>query len=482
LIVRRNLILSFVQRHLQLLVSVASVIVLSRLISPEETGVFSIGVAIAALTHAIRDFGVGNFLVKESDITHPKIQTAFTVSLLIAGVLSVVLLGASFPVAAFYHKPEVGSVIVITTIGLLISPLSTIPLALLLRQQRFADMFKVSMGSSLANAGISVLFGWLGFGAKALALGQLGMSLALVVGANLVIRDWSIYRLSLAHWREISNFGLHMTVSGVSEQMGQRASDLVVGKLVSFSAVGLLSRSGTLVTMVQDSVQSAVMPVVLTTMASDLRKTGNAAPLLLKSLSYFTAVMWPVYGVISLFAYDAIAVLFGAKWIEAAPYTSVLCYGAALAVLSSLVSTTCNATNQAHLLSRYSAASQGIRVVLIAIGALSASLGTIVRLLVAAEALQCVLAYFLIRRATSIQLRDVVHHCWRSLLAALLVMAAVMPLQALDCLPALRLLIVFFASALAWVAAMFITRHPMAQEITHALGFVLLRMRALRTR
>lgn len=479
---RRNLILSFVQRHLQLLVSVASVIVLSRLITPEETGIFSIGVAIAALTHAVRDFGVGNFLVKENDITHPKIQTAFTVSLLIAGVLSVVLLGASYPVAAFYHKPEVGSVILITTVGLLISPLSTIALALLLRQQRFADMFKVSMASSFANAGLSVLFGWLGFGAKALALGQLGMSLTLVVGANLVIRDWSIYRLSLAHWREISNFGLHMTVSGVSEQMGGRANDLMVGKLVSFSAVGLLSRSGTLVAMVQDSVQSAVMPVVLTTMASDLRKTGNAAPLLLRSLSYFSALMWPVYAVISLYAHDAIAVLFGAKWIDAAPYTSVLCWGASLAVLSSLVSTTCNATNQAHLLSRYSAATQAMRVVLIAIGAFSGSLGVIVRLLVVAEALQCVLAYVYIRRATAIHLRDVVHHCWRSLLAAVLVVAAVMPLQALDCLPALRLAIVFFASAFAWVAAMFIVRHPMANEITNALGFVLLRMRALRTR
>jgi O-antigen/teichoic acid export membrane protein len=477
--VRRNLVLSFVQRHVQLLVSIASVVVLSRLISPEETGVFSIGVAIAALTHAIRDFGVGNFLVKEQQITKAKIQTAFTVSLLIAAVLSVVLLAASFPVAAFYRKPEIGSVIWITTIGLLISPLSTIPLALLLRNQRFADMFKVSMASSFASAGVSVLFAWLGLGAKALALGQLAASLTLVVCANLVMRDASIYRISLAHWREIASFGLHMTVSGVSDQMGQRANDLVVGKLVSFSAVGLLSRSGTLITMVQDSVQSAVMPVVLTTMASDLRKNGNVAPLLLKSLSYFTAVMWPVFGVISLYAHDAVAVLFGAKWLEAAAYTSILCYGAAIAVLSSLVSTTCNATNQAHLLSRYSAATQGIRVLLITAGALLGGLGAIVRLLVLAEALQCVVAYFLIRRATGIHVGQIVHNCWRSLLAAVLVMAAVAPLQALECLPALRLAIVFVASALAWAAAMFVTRHPMAQEITNACGFVRLRMRAM---
>ena len=479
---RRNLVISFIQRHLQLLVNIASVMILSRLISPEETGVFSIGVAIAALTHAIRDFGVGNFLVKEADISKGKIQTAFTVSLLIAAVLGLVLLAASLPVAAFYGKPEVATVIWITTLGLLISPFSTIALALMLRNQRFVDMFKVSMAAAFANAGVAILFGWLGWGAKALALGQLASAVMLVIAANLVLRDGSVYRLSLAHWRDISHFGFHMTVSGVSDQIGQRSSDLVVGKLVGFSAVGLLSRSGTLVTMVQDSVQAAVMPVVLTSMSEDVRKSGNVAPLLLKSLSYFSAIMWPVYAVISMFAHDAIAILFGANWLEAAPYTSILCYGAAFAVLSSLVSTTCNATNNAHLLSRYSPAVQGMRVLLVTIGALTSDLGVVVRMLVLAEVLQCTLAFFIIRRATGIQFQEVVHHCWRSSLVALIVIAAMAPLQLLDYPGGLRLVIVALCASFAWVLALYLARHPMAQEVSNAYSVLSLRMRGLHSR
>lgn len=479
---RRYIVISFVQKHVQLLVSIASVMILSRLISPEETGIFSIGVAIAALTHAVRDFGVGNYVVKEAEITPAKTGTAFTVSLLIAVVLSLLLLGLSFPVAAFYAKAEVATVIWITTLGLLVSPLSTIPIALLLRDQRFADIFRVSIASAFANAVVAILFAWLGFGAKALALGQLASALTLALGANLILRNRGMYRLSLAHWRDVSNFGFHMTVSNLSEQLGQRASDLVVGKMVGFSAVGLLSRSGTLITMVQDSVQSAVMPVVLTSMLADIRKTGKVAPLLLKSLCLFTCLMWPVYAVISMFARDAVAVLFGAKWLEAAPYTSILCYGAALAVLSSLVSTTCNATNNAHFLSRYSPTVQGIRVALVTCGAIMGDLGLVVRMLVVAELLQCVLAYLIIRQVAAIQIGDVVRSCWRSLLVAVLVAAAMAPLQALDGPSALRLAIVAPSAALAWLGAVFITRHPMAQEVTHAYGVLALRMRASRIR
>lgn len=479
---RKNLVIAFTQRHLQLLVSIASVVILSRLITPEETGIFSIGVAIAALTHAIRDFGVGNFLVKEAEISDSKIQTAFTVSLLIAVTLSFVLFGISFPVADFYKSEDVAKVIWITTFGLLLSPLSTIPLALMLRNHRFVDMFKVSMASSLANAGVAILCGWLGFGAIALALGQLASSVALAITANLILRERSIYRICLAHWQDISRFGMHMTISGVSEQMGQRASDLIVGKMVGFGPVGLLSRSGTLVTMVQDSVQSAVMPVVLTSMSSDVRKSANVLPLLLKSLCYFSAVMWPVYAVLSLFSYDAISVLFGAKWLEAAPYTSILCYGAMLAVLSSLVSTTCNATNNAHLLSRYSPTVQGIRVLLVTIGAFTGDLGIVVRMLVLAEALQCLLAFLIIRSATSVQLGQVLRSCWRSALLALLVGASMAPILYLDYPSVVRLIIVAPSAAAAWLAAVYITRHPIAEEVSHLFATLSLRLRAHRAR
>ena len=473
---RRNLVISFLQRHIQLLVTISSVMILSRLVSPEETGVFSIGVAIAALTHVIRDFGVGNFLVKEAEISLAKIRTAFTVSLLIAVALTVVLLGISFPVAKFYNEPRAATVIWITTLGLLISPFSTIALTLLLRSQRFVDMFKVSISASIANAGVAILFGWLGYGAKALALGQLAQAVMLVIAANLILRDGSIYRFSLAYWRDISRFGFHMTVSGVSDQMGQRASDLVVGKLVGFSAVGLLSRSGTLVTMVQDSVLS-VMPVLLTTMSENARKSRAVAPMLLSSLGNLSGVMWPVYAVISMFSYDAISVLFGAKWLGAAPLTSVLCYGAAFAVLSALVNTTCNATNNAHLLSRYSPAVQGIRVLLVMLGAASGDLGTVVRLLVVAEILQATLAYFIFRRIAGIRFAQVVQHCWRSMVVAALVAGAVFPLHAVDCAPLLRLLIVGATAALTWIAALYLTRHPLSAEISNAWGMLHLRMR-----
>lgn len=477
---RRNIVISFAQKHLQLLINIGSVMILSRLISPEETGIFSIGVAIAAITHAVRDFGVGNFLIKETDMSTAKIQTAFTVSFLIAAGLAAVLLAVSIPVGNFYKQPEVTTIIIITTVGLLISPFSTVSLALMLREQRFVDMLKVSMIGAVFNAAVAIAFAWMGYGAKALALGALSSSVAIVVLANILLRYEAIYRFSLHHWREISRFGAHMTVFGVAEQLGQRASDLVVGKLLGFSSVGLLSRSGSLITMMQDSVVSSAMPVVLTSMAADNRRTGDVVPLMLTSIQYFTVITWPFFVVLSLFSTDVVMVLFGERWIEAAPYMSILSYGACFAVLSSLVGTVCNATGRVDLLSRYGLMAQANRVILIAAGCLLGGLKTVVMFLVLAEVLQCVLAYYIVRRAVAVRFLDIVRCCWKAVAVGLIVGAAMLPLTHLQGAPVWRLLCVGVVATVCWVASAFALRHPIAAQLHHVASLASAKLRPQR--
>lgn len=476
---RRHIAISFIQKHLQMVVGIASVMVLSRLISPEETGIFSIGVAIAALTHAVRDFGVGNYLIKEHEITQLKINTAFTVSFLIAAVLSIVLMAISLPVAAFYAKPEVATIIWITTGGLILSPFSTVNMALMLRKHQFSSMFKVSMSSAIVNAVVAIALAWMGFGAKSLALGAFASSAMLVLVSNLLCDEKKMYRFSLGHWKQISNFGMHMTVFGLTEQLGGRASDLIVGKLAGFAAVGLLSRAGSLLVMVQDSIQNSVMPVILTNMAADTRKSGDVLPLMLQSLKYLTVVMWPIYLVLAMSTHDAVSVLFGQKWVEAAPLTSIFCIGAAFSTVGSMTGTICNATNRADLLSRYSTYNQSIRIVFIAVGASTYGLLGVVWMLALGDAIQCVLAFHYVRKATSLTLPMVFHSCARSLVVAILVGVMVFPVaQMLHTAPALRLFLVGVSACIAWVAAVFIVRHPAAGEVRMLGGMLVARVRA----
>ncbi len=62
--VRRTLSLSLSSNYSNLAIHTIAVMVLARLLTPAEIGVYSIGAAVITLAHVVRDFGVGNYLYR----------------------------------------------------------------------------------------------------------------------------------------------------------------------------------------------------------------------------------------------------------------------------------------------------------------------------------------------------------------------------------------------------------------------------------
>ncbi len=461
----RNLAIAFLQKQGQTLISIVSMLVLARLVAPEETGIFSVGVAITAVTHAIRDFGVGNFLIKEPRISPASVRTAFTVSMAIATALALALFAAAGPAARFYEQAEVATVIQITSVGLLLSPFSTVNLAILLREQRFFDMFKVSISGALPGALVSVVAAWYGLGATALALGSLANSVALAVAANIVLPRFADYLPSLASWRPILHFGLHSAAQGMVEQVGGRASDLLLGKVLGFGPVGLLNRAGSLITLFQDAVLAAIAPVVLASMARDARRGDPVVTQVLVAIEHATVMAWPFFAVLAMFARDAVLLLFGPQWEASAPYTGMLCFAAALTVPPGFVCIAATARGRVDLLSRFTVAHQIIRVALIALGTLG-GLDGVAQMLMLAAAIQCGLAFTMLRRAVAVPGAALLRRVWRSLAVAAWVAVTLVPIQqGLHAAPGVRIAAVAIVATLAWLAGLFVARHPAAAFI-----------------
>ena len=81
--------------------------VIARVLTPAEIGVYSVASALVAVLHQIRSFGIANYLVQEVDLTHDRIRTAFGWTLVTSWTLALVVLAASLPAAAFYGDPGV---------------------------------------------------------------------------------------------------------------------------------------------------------------------------------------------------------------------------------------------------------------------------------------------------------------------------------------------------------------------------------------
>ncbi len=104
--VRRALAIAMAENQLTFALQFVVAVIVARLLTPDEIGVYSIAVITLSAAHVIRDFGVVAYLVKESDLSVEKVRAASAISFGISWTLAVLIALASFPLARFYNEPR----------------------------------------------------------------------------------------------------------------------------------------------------------------------------------------------------------------------------------------------------------------------------------------------------------------------------------------------------------------------------------------
>src|SRR5258708_27195906 len=118
--IRRALAMSATARIGSSVIGFVSVMILSRVLTPTETGIFSVSAAIITLAHALREFGITSYINQERDLTSERVATTLGVALLIGWTIAGALLAISEPAARWYSQPGVATIIRVLAVGFLI--------------------------------------------------------------------------------------------------------------------------------------------------------------------------------------------------------------------------------------------------------------------------------------------------------------------------------------------------------------------------
>ncbi|CCE24398.1 Polysaccharide biosynthesis protein (fragment) [Methylotuvimicrobium alcaliphilum 20Z] len=105
--------------------------VIARLLTPEEIGIFSVSASLIGIAHTLRDFGIANYLIQEKELTDDKIKSAFTITAIMAWTIASLLFITKDIIADFYNQPELTTIIQILSLNFVILPFSSIKMAIL---------------------------------------------------------------------------------------------------------------------------------------------------------------------------------------------------------------------------------------------------------------------------------------------------------------------------------------------------------------
>ena len=161
--VRRGLILSSIERYGVLVMGLATTLVTARLLTPADFGIAIIGMAIFGLIDIFRDFGGGTYIVQVDEPTPHRVQTVFTLTLLLALPLFVILFFFSHVIASFYGTPGLQSYLHVSAWCLLLSSFSSPAYALLSRNLQFGKLTILSLTSTTLNSLLTITLALMGF-------------------------------------------------------------------------------------------------------------------------------------------------------------------------------------------------------------------------------------------------------------------------------------------------------------------------------
>lgn len=324
----RSLIFSFSEKYALVAINFATMAIVSRLFTPAEFGIFAIATAVMATLEALREFGVGAYLIQRRDLSPADIRTAFTLTLLSALLFGAVLLAASGPIAAFYGEGKLEGVLRISALGLLLLPVQVPLMALLRRDFAFDVLALVSVTGALTNLGAIVLLAALGLGVMSLAWASLASAAAASLLAFWLRPRFDIFRFSLHRWREMLSFGSYASATALLNVLAQSFLPILLGRLLGLGAAGLYTRATTLSRLFDRLILDALHPVMLPALAQQVRTGGDLKPAYLRALTSMTAVYWPALIFLALMADPIVRLLLGPEWLEVAVLVRILALAA----------------------------------------------------------------------------------------------------------------------------------------------------------
>ena len=307
---------------------------MARLLGPAEFGLYSIASAIIFIGGTFADQGFSVALVQRHEVTERDFHSVFWLSLLLAGMLALLTVAVSGPLALWFDAPQLRGVIVAIAPAIPLMAASGVINASLTRNLRFKSLTVLSVLSAAGGAvlGIAMAFG--GYGVWSLVGQVLAGNLLGLTGGFAITRYRPRALFDSEAIRELWRFGLWSLAGDMAGQVSQRSIPLLIGSFFGPAVVGLYGLARRLVEVLQFFVTAPIAQVAVPVMAKLQDERVRAATVARNGLQALFAIVAPLFTLVGLLGPEGLVWLLGEHWRAAAPLVPPLSVAALFGCLS----------------------------------------------------------------------------------------------------------------------------------------------------
>lgn len=300
-----------------------SLIVLSRLLKPEDYGIYGVMMVFIAISNMLVDSGLGGALVQKKDINNIDINTLFFANTVISIFLYMLLFFAAPYLEDFYAISDLTLYIRVLGISILIFAMSLVQNSLIIRNLQFRKSAIINIVASLASLFVAVLIAQKGLGVWALIYQVIVNSILVTILMWLTTKTKIGINISKDSFRYFWNFGSNVLGSNILDCIVTNVTTLLIPKIDSVGRSGMYFQASKIssipISILSLSIDKFSFPI--------LAKEPDSTSMLEKSRLINRNLLFliiPVFPFLSYCSFPIIQIVLGEKWEEVAPYFSIL--------------------------------------------------------------------------------------------------------------------------------------------------------------
>jgi O-antigen/teichoic acid export membrane protein len=300
-------------------VQLLSVVVLSRLLSPQDFGLVACVTPVIAFVSMFQDLGYGQAIVQRREIDQAQVSSVFWTTAVLGLICTAAAVIASPGVAWFFHDRRLVQLTIGASVSLMLGSLTAVPSGLLNRRLQFRGLAFSDALAALFGLMCAIVAALLGAGYWSLILSTVATSLATVVGYWTFARWRPSRPTSRTVDRGIGSFGANLTGFTFVSYFARNLDNVLIGRKLGTIELGFYDRAFKLLSFPIQNINGPLYSVMTPLLSRVQDDAERFRAMFLRSAGQLTLFLVPAMAALVAVSREAVVLVFGPRWEPVAP-------------------------------------------------------------------------------------------------------------------------------------------------------------------
>jgi len=232
---------SAIAKFCQQFLSFFTIAIMAHLLSPTAFGLIGMVLVVTNFVEIFKDLGTSTAIIQRKEISQELISSIFWANLFF-GILFALIIIIIAPITAnFFREPEIKLIMRIMSISFILSGLSIVPQAILIREMCFRRLAFIENVSLLIGAGLGVGMALSGWGVWSLVMQSLVRVFSMAILLLLLNPIIPHLKFSLDSLKSIASYSLNLSGFNLLNYFIRNADNMLIGRYLGSTSLGFYS-------------------------------------------------------------------------------------------------------------------------------------------------------------------------------------------------------------------------------------------------